>query len=260
MVVDDPAEMISCLPVLSTTSQPLLQNADRICFTSAAFLLSISFASAQSPVRLNFYTDQACVDPSTENPVASITLQECLFTTGFGPLSIPSVPCTSGDVQLLAFADTACGTQLDVMDWYKVSNTCAAGFRGDIAAILLICNQETDAGTVSVGDVTVTSTILVGSVANSAATVTPSAGSASAAVPTPTSSIAPSASIDAPSRSGSASDSSIISGLSLSDKIALGVGLGVGIPQSLYACISYYGESDRYIVACTCRCRKEGHI
>ncbi|MCJ1230183.1 hypothetical protein MMC12_006855 [Toensbergia leucococca] len=130
----------------------------------------LSTVLAQLQVQLDFYTDLQCQIPSTSHADVSVPVSECIVTPGLGSISINPVACSSGNVQLLAYQDTSCGTQLGVLDWYRVTDTCSARFNGDIAAISLTCNQESDAGTVDPGTLVTTSTLAVGQVADSATT------------------------------------------------------------------------------------------
>lgn len=208
----------------------------------------LSAVLAQLQVQLNFYTDHQCQTPSTEHAAASIPISECIITPGLGSISHQPVPCQNGNVQLVAYQDTSCGTQLGSLDWYRVTNQCSARFSGDIAAILLTCSQVSDAGTIDPGTPTTTSTIVVAQVADLAPTVTQSVASSSLSVTNSggvnatqtTSSSSPSSSNKGggsgtgnSAGGNSTSSSSASSGLSTSDIISISVGLGVGIPTIL---------------------------
>ncbi|MCJ1271768.1 hypothetical protein MMC22_011673 [Lobaria immixta] len=208
----------------------------------------LSAVLAQLQVQLNFYTDHQCQTPSTEHAAVSIPISECIVTPGLGSISHPSVNCENGDVQLVAYQDTSCGTQLGVLDWYKVTKQCSARYSGGIAAILLTCNQVSGAGTIDPGTPTTTSTVVVAQVAGSAPTATHSVASSSLSVThsgrITTTQTASSSSPSSSNNGGdigtnnstggnSTSSSKSSSGLSTSDIISIAVGLGVGIPTIL---------------------------
>ncbi|MCJ1386942.1 hypothetical protein MMC17_010071 [Xylographa soralifera] len=209
---------------------------------------------AQLQIQLNFYTDGQCQVSSTEHASASVSISECLVTTGLVSISYNPVSCTSGDAVLLGFSDTACGTQLGGSDWFH-SNECFARYEGDIAAVLLTCSQKNSAGDVDPGTPTATSTILVGPVADAAptptqATTSNAPASQTAALASPTSSndsgsgtgtSGTSGNSTSGSSTGSASTPSPSSEpkLSTSDIISLGVGLGVGIPTLILTYLGY---------------------
>lgn len=175
---------------------------------------------AQLQTQLNFYTDHQCQTLSTEHAAASISVSQCIVTPGLGSISHQPVPCQNGNVQLIAYQDASCHTQLGVLDWYKVTNQCSARYNGDIAAISLTCNQVSGAGTIDPGTPTTTSTVVVGQVADSGPTATPTASSNS-----------PSSNNngDHNGTSNSAgSNSTPSSGLSTHKIIAIALGIGFG--------------------------------
>ena len=207
-------------------------------------LLFYQFTKTLSQLQpLDFYTDESCATPSTENPTTSLGLEICLVTVGLGSVSIHSIGCTSGSVNIIGFSDISCGTPLDILNWFRTGNNCYTRLKGDIAAVMLTCNQINGAGTIDPGTPTSTSTIAIGPVAGGVATsaaASPTSGSnsnpltsgfLSSTVP------ASSAPSSAPSSSSTASPSS--NKLSQSDIIALGVGLGVGIPTILLALLAW---------------------
>ncbi|MCJ1254532.1 hypothetical protein MMC24_002347 [Lignoscripta atroalba] len=207
--------------------------------------LSAVLAQVQIPVR--FYTDGQCQTPSTENAAVSIPISECIVTPGLGSISYDRVPCTNGAVQLVAYQDTSCGTQLGILDWYRVTDSCSARYKGAIAAILLTCNQVSGAGTIDPGTPTATSTVVVGQVADSAPTAAQSVASNSRSITNSAVTTARTGSSSSPSSStnsggsgtdnnaedSSTSSSSSSSGLSRSDIISIAIGLGVGLPTIL---------------------------
>ncbi|MCJ1229925.1 hypothetical protein MMC12_006596 [Toensbergia leucococca] len=195
--------------------------------------LSAVLAQLQS---LDFYTDLQCQTASTEHAEASIPLSECIVTPGLGSVSINPIGCTSGSVNLISYSDTSCGTQLGSLDLEKVTNTCSGRYSGDIAAISLTCNQESDEGTIDPGTLTTTSTITVGQVAGSAQTSSPAGTTSGAATATQTASSNTSSNSNSDGDGGTSnsavgSSTSSLSGLSTSDIISIAVGLGVGIPS-----------------------------
>lgn len=210
----------------------------------------LSAALAQLQVQLNLYTDNQCQIASTQKATVSISISICIVTIGLGSISHSSVPCSNGNVQLLGFSDTACGTQLDL---YSKGNTCIGPYRGDVAAVMLTCAQEDNSGNINPGTPTTTSTISVGPVADAAPTATKSvSGSSSSVTATQT------AASSSPSSSGGASandngtgganpsSSSSSSRLSTSDIISLAVGLGVGIPTVILSYLAVRWARIRY--------------
>jgi len=108
-------------------------------------------------IPLDFYTDNACAAPSTTAANISLELGVCSVTPGLGSFVLQPYPCSSGDVVQYAFSDTACG-QLNSAS--RTSGYCYAELEGgDIAAIMLSCDQT------SPGQPTSTTTINVGPIA-----------------------------------------------------------------------------------------------
>ena len=218
----------------------------------------LSGALAQLQVQLNFYTDNQCKIPSTEQATASVPISKCIVTVGLGSISFQTVPCSSGHVWLIPYSDSVCGTQLGILDWYKVTNECSAPYQGDIAAIMFTCNQPTDAGTIDPGMPTATSTAMVGQVANAASTPTqstasgmPSSSSDGSATATQTAALgSPSGSGGGITNGNGTGDTKTTSpspslGLSTNDIISLAVGLGVGIPTIIIGLISLKRRNNR---------------
>lgn len=217
----------------------------RLPLSSLLLFHHLSASLAQLQVQLSFYTDNQCQVASTEHATASISISKCIVTIGLGSIAHAAVPCSNGNVQLLGYSDTVCSTQLGSMDWYRTGTNCVTRYSGDIAAIMLTCAQEDDAGKINPGTPTATSTISVGPVADLATSATKSAsGSSASVIATQTATSSSPSSSSAGGSNGNSTDStggnitggtsspssSSKSGLSTSDIISLAVGLGVGIP------------------------------
>ena len=109
-------------------------------------------------VPLDFYTDNACATPSTTAANVSIELGVCAVTPGLGSLVLRPYPCSSGDVVQYAFSDTACGQPKTASSTSLYGYCYAELMGGDIAAIMLSCDQSgagtpTSATTIAVGPI-----------------------------------------------------------------------------------------------------------
>ena len=110
-------------------------------------------------IPLDFYTDNACAAPSTTAANISLEVGVCAVTPGLGSFVLEPYPCSSGDVVQYAFSDTACG-QPHSASLTSIEGYCYAELEGgDIAAIMLSCDQT------SPGHPTSTTTIAVGPIA-----------------------------------------------------------------------------------------------
>ena len=189
-----------------------------------ALVLALTFAitgllhavSAQggTPIPISLYTDIECETPSALHSNASIALGVCAVTPGLGSVDLNPFPCTSGDVKVWAFSDTACGKQDDI--FILGSNCFGRANSGAYAAIMLSCDADEP------GQPTATTTIQVGSVATGgpAPTSTQDAGGTSGS----SGSTSPSSSPSESSSSSSSSSSSGWDGLSVGAKAGIIVG------------------------------------
>ena len=210
---------------------------------SCFFTLILSqLVRSQLQISLSLFTDLSCAVPSTSHATVSTSTENCLVTTGLGSISNSNTPCSNGDVQLLLFSDTSCTQQLSSLDYYRVTKDCLARFSGDIAAVMLTCNQNDGAGNIDAGSAVATSTIPVGMVAGSASASPTSSGTASSPSSGTTTggSSDPSATTsDINNTNNDANPSSSSPKLSTSDIITIAVGLGVGIPTVAIAYQAY---------------------
>ena len=160
-------------------------------------------------IPLDFYTDNACATPSTTAANISLELGVCSVTPGLGSFVFQPYPCISGDVVQYAFSDTACG-QLNSASRTGTGYCYALVEGGDIAAIMLSCDQT------SPGQPTSTTTITVGPIAtggsNSSTSSTTGSGDGSSS-----------------SSSNSSSPTSGWNSLSLPVRIVIIVGVSVGV-------------------------------
>jgi hypothetical protein len=143
-----------------------------IAYLTFLVLSHLHTALSQLSVPLTFYTDNNCADPSTENPSFSAQLNVCIVTTGLGSVIVQTVPCSTGDVNILAYSDSACGATSTI---FALTDNCFGPIHGDVAAILVTCNQENAVGVIDASP-TATTTVPVGPVAGGVATsATPNA-------------------------------------------------------------------------------------
>jgi len=160
-------------------------------------------------IPLDFYTDNACATPSTTAANISLEIGVCSVTPGLGSFVFQPYPCISGDVVQYAFSDTACG-QLNSASRTGTGYCYALVEGGDIAAIMLSCDQT------SPGQPTSTTTITVGPIAtggsNSSTSSTTGSGDGSSS-----------------SSSNSSSPTSGWNSLSLPVRIVIIVGVSVGV-------------------------------
>jgi hypothetical protein len=164
-------------------------------------------------IPLDFYTDNACATPSTTAANISLELGVCSVTPGLGSFVLQPYPCSSGDVVQYAFSDTACG-QPKSASRTSIEGYCYAEAEGgDIAAIMLSCDQT------SPGQPTSTTTITVGPIAtggsNSSTSSTTGSGDGSS------------------SSSDSSSPASGWNSLSLPVRIVIIVGVSVSVLSAI---------------------------
>lgn len=128
-------------------------------FTCVLIYLARLTHADGTAVPLDFYTDDRCATPSTTAANVSVALGVCAVTPGLGSLVLRPYPCSSGNVVQYAFSDTACG-QPKTLTSTSLEGYCYAELMGgDIAAIMLSCDQS------GAGQPTGTTTIAVGPIA-----------------------------------------------------------------------------------------------
>jgi hypothetical protein len=163
-------------------------------------------------IPLDFYTDNACATPSTTAANISLELGVCSVTPGLGSFVLQPYPCISGDVVQYAFSDTACGQQ-NSASRTSIEGYCYAEVEGgDIAAIMLSCDQT------SPGQPTSTTTITVGPIATGGSNSSTSSTTGSG---------------DGSSSSDSSSPASGWNSLSLPVRIVIIVGVSVGVLSAI---------------------------
>jgi hypothetical protein len=192
-------------------------------------------------IALMLYTDHACSTPSASNPNVTLGLNVCAVTTGLESFILTPVPCTSGNVAHWVFSDVACG---DVSSAYyhgaNDNNDCFAAYDGAMAALMLTCDGNVDE--LEPSRPTSTTTIAVGPVATSGASMTAPAA--------PSSTSSASGLTGTGGNNGSSTTSSGGSGwnsLDLGTRIGIIIALAVGIPPiliGLYA-LSLKKKKDR---------------
>ena len=129
-------------------------------------------------VNLDFYVNMDCAKASTITPSASLNLSTCFVTPGLVSLHYDTVPCAGGGtVYPFLFKDSSCGTQEDILDFYKTGTDfhCLSDFKDvSTGSIMLSCNDTPE-------DPVATSTISIAPVATgaSAPTSTSTSGSGS---------------------------------------------------------------------------------
>lgn len=129
-----------------------------------ALLRAATLANASATeIPMTLYTDNSCDDPSTTAANVSLNIDVCVVTPGLGSFVLEPFPCSSGSVTTYVFSDTACGnvagspTRGGGGD--GTNDNCYGLLTGDIAAIMLSCDQT------SPGQPTSTTTINVGPIA-----------------------------------------------------------------------------------------------
>lgn len=200
-----------------------------------ALLRAATLANASATeIPMTLYTDNGCENPSTTAANVSLNIDVCVVTPGLGSYILEPFPCSSGSVVSYVFTDTACGNVAQDTVFrgggvFGGNDNCYGPTGGDMAAIMLSCNQDTP------GQPSSTTTIDVGPVATGAS-------------PTSTSSTATS---DSGAGGGSSSSSSSSSGtgfgsgssssysasgwnsLDLGTRIGIIIALAVGVPPIL---------------------------
>lgn len=200
-----------------------------------ALLRAATLANASATeIPMTLYTDNSCDDPSTTAANVSLNIDVCVVTPGLGSFVLEPFPCSSGSVITYVFSDTACGNVVEggVTRGGDGSNNdnCYGLIQGDLAAIMLSCNQDTP------GQPSSTTTIDVGPVATGASPSSTSSTATSSSGGGDGSSPSSSSSSGTGSGSGSSSSSSIASGwnsLDFGTRIGIIVALAVGIPPIL---------------------------
>jgi hypothetical protein len=199
-----------------------------------ALLRAATLANASATeIPMTLYTDNSCDDPSTTAANVSLNIDVCVVTPGLGSFVLEPFPCSSGSVITYVFSDTACGNVAEDSVFRGGGNdgdnaNCYGPIKGDLAAIMLSCNQDTP------GQPSSTTTIDVGPVATGASPTSISSTATSGSGNGDGSS--PSSSSSSGTGSGSGSSSSNASGwnsLDLGTRIGIIVALAVGIPPIL---------------------------
>ena len=196
-------------------------------------------------IPITLYTDNACETPSTTAANISLNLGVCVVTPGLGSFELEPFPCPSGSVANYVFSDTACG-QVDENSYYRGGNNgyCYAPYTGDMAALMLSCDQ-TDPG-----QPTSTTTIDVGPVATGGAS-TSAASSPSPTVDGGDGDGSSNNGTNTTSGSDSSSDSSSLGSgwdsLNYAARIGIIVSLAMGIPTILIGLFALWQkrQSDR---------------
>ena len=209
-----------------------------VLVVAGALLRAATLANASATeIPMTFYTDNSCDDASSTAAAVSVNIDVCVVTPGLGSFVLDPFPCSSGSVIAYVFGDTACGNVAEDSIFRGgggdgTNDNCYGPIKGDLAAIMLSCKQDTP------GQPSSTTTIDVGPVATGASPTsistssTATSGSGGGGGSSPSSS----SSSSSGTGSGSASSSSNPSGwdsLDLGTRIGIMVALAVGIPPIL---------------------------
>lgn len=123
---------------------------------------------------MNLYTDNSCNQASTTAANVSLSLDVCTVTPGLGSFVLSPFPCSSGSVIGYVFSDTACGNA-NQDNLFKGgggdgngNSHCYGPIHGDLAAVMLSCDQNTP------GQPSSTTTVNVGPIATGATPTSPS--------------------------------------------------------------------------------------
>ena len=247
----------------------------------------ISVFSA-APGKLKLYDDYNCDVPSTIHPTVSLPLSVCLVTTGGEGLIIANLPsCNEGTANLLYYQDTACGVPVTDPGSSIVAENCMLLAEGqglyDVKSVMFSCKAAEDnpqPTSTSTAVVSVVAGVATGSADDNGATSSThspaptssdhiesktTAASATSAHPgasTPKSStgttINGSSNTTNNEASTTTSKPSSNSGLGMSNVIALGVGLGIGVPTIAIMLLTWLAPNFRHWLLrhCCCCCAK----
>lgn len=181
--------------------------------------------ASSTEIPMTLYTDNSCKDASTTAANVSLNLDVCTVTPGLGSFVLNPFPCSSGSVIGYVFSDTACGNA-NQNNLFKgggdgANPHCYGPIKGDLAAVMLSCDQNTPKQPSS------TTTIKVGPIATGASITSPSSSSTTKGASSDGSSSSSSSSND----SGTpGSSSSGWKSLNSGTRVGIIVALSVGIP------------------------------
>jgi len=192
--------------------------------------------------KLALYLDFDCKTPSQLQPSVSLPLSTCLAPVGAVSVAIQLLPkCNNGaTASLIMYDDTSCARSSfsktgSYTGWSDINNCFYRFISTSVPAVMFTCEkpannpQPTSTSTVSASMI---AGVATGDVGGPTAAATSLPGTGSNSLPTNGSDGGGGDSL------GSAGGSPL-SGLSTSDRIALGVGLGVGIPSIVIALLTW---------------------
>ena len=206
-----------------------------------ANIIRLTNAAGGTPIPVTLYTDIDCNVPSTQNSNVTINTGTCAVTPGLGSVVLDPFPCTSGDVQVAVFSDTACGKQDDI--FVGINHCFERAVEGSYAAMMLFCSAEENGDP---GPPTATTTIQVAPIATGAPSPTAATGAAAAAATS-------GATTPSPSGTGSSSSPPSSSGSS-GGWDSLGTGAKVGIIIGAIAAVAAGGLALKCVISPTCHC------
>ena len=214
--------------------------------------------------KLALYLDFACSTPSSLEPSVSLPLSTCLVPVGAVSLAIQQFPkCDSGTANMIMYEDTSCAlntfSKSESYTGWSSRDNCFYWFIGkSIPGVMFTCEepatnpQPTSTSTVRASIIAgvATDDPATGSAtgpatgpADASKTTTASTGKTTATTGKTTATTQSGTGSATTSTAGTSSDnasSSNSSGLGRSDKIAIGVGLGVGIPSIVIGFLAWF--------------------
>ncbi|KAK1765329.1 hypothetical protein QBC33DRAFT_176407 [Phialemonium atrogriseum] len=212
--------------------------------------------------KLALYLDFACSTPSSLEPSVSLPLSTCLVPVGAVSLAIQQFPkCDSGTASMIMYEDTSCALNTfskskSYTGWSSRDNCFYWLIGKSIPGVMFTCEepatnpQPTSTSTVRASIIAgvATDDPATGSAtgpADASKTTAASTGktTASTGKTTATTQTGTGTGSTTTSTAGTSSDnasSSNSSGLGRSDKIAIGVGLGVGIPSIVIGFLAWF--------------------
>jgi len=195
--------------------------------------------------KLALYLDYDCRTPSQLLPSVSVLLSTCLVPVGADSIAIQAEPaCESGTASLIMYEDASCArdtfsTTGSYTGWSDVTNCFYLYVSKNIPGVMFTCDDPASVPQPT-SILSITASIIAG-VATSAAgrSTTTSIANANPTTQSGSESNASSSGSTASNSSPTTSSKSSSGGLATSDKIAIGVGLGVGIPSIIIALLTW---------------------
>lgn len=206
-----------------------------ICFF---FILTLLPYQTTAQGKLALYLDFDCKTPSELAPSVSLPLSTCLVPVGAVSIAIELLPsCGSGTASMIMYEDTSCARNTfsstnSYTGWSDITNCFYLFISKSVPGVMFTCDEPaTDPQPTSTSSImaSIIAGVATGSASVSQATTGSTANMTSQKTGSPTT--ATSSPTGNSGGSSSTASGGFLSNLSTSDKIALGVGLGVGIPS-----------------------------